>query len=259
MARNKYKNPPINELVIGVYFKEPMLALRAEHVGLFWSSVREEYPNSEQNIVIGDVETAGIQAPNEVFPMPRFWFFTEDESHLIQVQRNAFLLNWRKRKQDYPHYENLKMRFDAEYIRFIDFLEKEFSLNPLIERCELTYINVISDEAYFNSFSDVMNVIPSFSSPSIGSSGPKPSDFNLAYVYPIETDLSLRLNIQSRQNRKTGSDTLYFELRSIGALADGTKAEADILLDRAHDKIGDVFNVLTNPEIQHQYWHPIED
>jgi hypothetical protein len=37
-----------------------------------------------------------IDGPGEVFPLPRFWFVAKDEATLLQVQKNAFLFNWRK-------------------------------------------------------------------------------------------------------------------------------------------------------------------
>ena len=49
----KYKNPPVNEVVIGVYFNDSILAMRAEHVGLFWSSIASEFPEASQNVPIG--------------------------------------------------------------------------------------------------------------------------------------------------------------------------------------------------------------
>ncbi len=33
----KYKNPPINELVIGIYFERDVTSLRSEYVGVFWN------------------------------------------------------------------------------------------------------------------------------------------------------------------------------------------------------------------------------
>lgn len=79
--RRKYKHPPINEVVIGVYFKDPILAMRAEHVGLFWSGIASEFPEVAQNVPIGgDID---ISAPGEIFPMPRFWF-TSNEVPLVR-------------------------------------------------------------------------------------------------------------------------------------------------------------------------------
>ena len=44
----KFKRPPINELVIGVYFASEVATLQAEHIGIFWSSIRNEFPKIQQ-------------------------------------------------------------------------------------------------------------------------------------------------------------------------------------------------------------------
>ncbi len=255
--RVKYKNPPINELVMGLYFKEPIIKFRSEHVGIYWSKIRDEFPKSSQNMMIGDVN---IQVPNEIFPMPRFWFTTTDDVYLIQIQRNAFIFNWRRQNEEYPHYEPLKRKFDKNFSSFEKFCKEQFGVPQIdIERCELSYINIISDEQYFTSFSDTKNVIPSFEPLSFGAHGNNLKYFNLSYVYSYGENISLTVNLQTRRHKKTDKDALYFELKSSEALSQPTKAEADSWFDRAHEVIGDAFNRLTNPDVQRQYWQPRED
>lgn len=254
--RKKYKNPPINELVMGVYFREPIVPLRAEHIGLFWNRIRSEFPNCSQQLMIGGIE---IQVPEEIFPLPRFWFVSSDESVLIQVQRNTFLFNWRKRDGEYPHYEQLKKSFDKYYYEFIKFIGDEFSISePAIAKSELTYINMIEDQPYFQKFSDIGSVLPSFVVPPIPAGDQAGADFNVSYVYVIDAQLSLAVTAQSRRNRNSGKDVLYLELRSTGAPIGGSKVEADTLLDRAHDVIGETFNSLTSAKVQSEFWQPKE-
>src|SRR5262249_14830067 len=121
----KFKHPPINELVIGVYFNLPLLAMRAEHIGLFWHAIRGEFPNAAQAgpiMASAESQAAIVPAPDELYPLPRFWFVSPDDTMLVQLQRNAFLVNWRKRDQVYPHYDAVKQSFDRLYGLFIDFL-----------------------------------------------------------------------------------------------------------------------------------------
>jgi hypothetical protein len=49
-----------------------------------------------------------LTGESEIYPMPRFWLEAEDGTILMQIQKNAFLFNWRKREAQYPHYENVK-------------------------------------------------------------------------------------------------------------------------------------------------------
>jgi hypothetical protein len=66
-------------------------------------------------------ETAPLVAPVapieftiEQFPTPRFWFEAADGITLIQLQKNAFIFNWRKRDNDYPHFEAVKAAFAGQ-------------------------------------------------------------------------------------------------------------------------------------------------
>jgi hypothetical protein len=50
------------------------------------------------------------EVPGEMLPLPRFWFSNDAHPILVQVQRNAFMINWRRlpgaSPDEYPHYEN---------------------------------------------------------------------------------------------------------------------------------------------------------
>ncbi len=61
-ARMVFEKPPINELVIATFFP-PVPELRAEHVGLFWHTIRAEFPSSQQAPPLGDF--AQLQSPEE--------------------------------------------------------------------------------------------------------------------------------------------------------------------------------------------------
>src|SRR5581483_2193773 len=159
--RTKYSHPPINELVLGVYFNPPLINLRSEHVGLFWRTVRDEFPKLQQQSPIGDLF---IGAPNEHAPMPRYWLVAADDAHLLQIQRNAFLVNWRKRNDsDYPHFETVKKVFDQQYENLVAFLKAEADTGEVtIDVCELTYINLIEAGEYWKEVGGVSAVVPSF-------------------------------------------------------------------------------------------------
>jgi uncharacterized protein (TIGR04255 family) len=248
--RRKYRNPPINEVVIGVYFADPILAMRAEHIGLFWSGIKEDFPEVKQNVPIGNID---IPAPEEIFPLPRFWFTSRDGAYLIQVQRNAFLLNWRKKDSAYPHYEEVKTKFDEFFELFRSFCERQFGIARLgIARCELNYVNLIGPPP-LRTFADTERVIPSFQPLSIGS-GRTVRGFSLTYEYPIASDLALTLIFQTRKNQQSGEDVLYLELRTGGALQAQSEDSRTVWFERAHDAIGDAFNTLTSDQVQKEHW-----
>src|SRR5690348_16675603 len=113
-GRTKFTNPPITELVIGL-FHLPLEGLRVQHIGSYWDRIRNNYPLCTQQppIQVPDAAPAAAfaQMPDETFPLPRFWFHNTTHPTLIQVQRNAFMFNWRLLpslpNNEYPHYETV--------------------------------------------------------------------------------------------------------------------------------------------------------
>jgi uncharacterized protein (TIGR04255 family) len=156
--RIKFKNPPIVELVVSL-FHLPLPELKAQHIGIYWDRARKKYPLcQQQNLVANPSERQPLQlqqplqlmrVPGEVFPLPRFWFYSDDHPTLVQVQRNAFFFNWRRLPSfppsEYPHYEKVMEDFWRELEDYKVFIQEhiERKLDP-IRRCELTYVNMIT-------------------------------------------------------------------------------------------------------------------
>ena len=244
----KFKNPPINELVIGVYFSPPLAKLRAEHIGLFWSKIQERFPHSQNAAPIGRIEIG----PDDIFPLPRFWFLSEDDSTLIQIQKNAFLVNWRKRESTYPHYDNVKKEFDKNFGEFVNFLKTIVGIEDVfIDRCELSYINNISASDFYRGLADVKKIIPSFSFPDTGLK--TLNGVNIKTSYKVTENTQLTITIQNRvikDEKKQEREILYYELRTSGKLAEASKSEADRWFEKSHDIIGSCFMNMVSEDAQ---------
>ena len=91
------------------------------------------------------------ETSDEFMSMSRFWFVSEDEVSSIQVQKSAFLLNWRRRSFKYPHFAaNLKPGFDKYLGIFMEFLRNDVGVEaPAISHYELAYVNVIELSDYW--------------------------------------------------------------------------------------------------------------
>jgi uncharacterized protein (TIGR04255 family) len=257
----KYKQPPINELIIGAYFDQP-LALRAEHIGLFWSKIRSHFPKIQQQpeIVLPIVGRLSFQIgfTDEPYPMPRFWLTSEDETILLQIQKNAFLLNWRKRDSEYPHFENVKSFFDQYLNTYSEFLKNDLGIQlPTLHIAELTYSNLIESTEYWRDVSDTTRLFPAISIPDPGLPIEGTPEFNYLTAYKLAPDLSLNVTVRSgRKASEAGKPVLVFELRAVGALGAAPKGVADAWYGRAHDAIGRCFTSMTSPDIQRRYWQP---
>src|SRR5258705_177911 len=82
--------------------------------------------------------------------LQRIWLISEDETFLLQIQRNAFLLNWRKRDGAYPHFDSIKAEFLTQLDQFFRFIESTLQLSvPVIGACELQYINAVEPTEYW--------------------------------------------------------------------------------------------------------------
>ena len=117
------------------------------------------------------MQPTGSPGPGEVYPTPRFWLISENASILVQIQRNAFLLNWRKGKgnDEYPRFWKVKSEFDRYYSAFAVFVSHELHTEmPLIQTTELTYSNLVDERPPWRSAGDTSNVIPDFSIPDVG-------------------------------------------------------------------------------------------
>jgi uncharacterized protein (TIGR04255 family) len=254
-----FNKPPLEEVIVGAYFAQP-IPLRLEHVGLFWSEVRKELPAIQQvpelALPFGPTQTFGSIGPGELYPMPRFWLISEDESILVQVQRNAFLLNWRKRNDEYPIFAGVKWKFDRYYSAFASFVSRELHTEmPAIQTTELTYSNLVDECPQWSGAADTSKVIPGFSFPDVGVLRPGPIDFNQVTVYGLQPDLMLNVAIRTARRPKNATVTvLAFDLRTIGALGSAAKTEADDWYERAHETIIRAFTAMTAQDIQRDHW-----
>ena len=144
-----FDSPPINEVVMATYFNPPLVDLRSQHIGLFWEEIRKEFPVVRQQVPVGVGPDIG---PDEPFPMPRYWFIASDDINLVQIQKNAFMFNWRRRGQNqYPGFQDIKLNFDRLYSDFENFLRHRIGISEVpVGLCELTYIDAIEECDYWH-------------------------------------------------------------------------------------------------------------
>ena len=117
-----YRRPPVIEVVCGLRFA-PLKKLKIPHIGQFWERVRTKFPNCEHAIPL-DVGLGSLD-PATGLPVPRVWLINKSDDRLIQLQRDAFLYNWRKsrRTKKYPRYRNIIKEFKKSLGIFEVYLE----------------------------------------------------------------------------------------------------------------------------------------
>jgi uncharacterized protein (TIGR04255 family) len=264
--RIKFTNPPVNELVIAL-FHLPLMDLKAQHIGIYWDKIRHKYPLSEQHPVVFDsqstLSTATLMAaPDELYPLPRFWFYNNALPTLIQVQRNSFMLNWRLLPSlpnaEYPHYETVAEDFWRElddYKAFIqDFVGGK--LDP-IQRCELTYVNVIPPNELFSKPEEFVNVLPLLSSLySIENSERRFAGMVGNVGYRVNPSLLIELGVRLGRRTDMGEIAVGLELKAHGVPSDLSLEAARGWFDAAHDATYKLFLDATGKEMQEKIWRP---
>ena len=259
----EFSNPPINEVVLATYFNPPVADLRNEHIGLLWEKIRYDFPTVQQQPPLPP--RPGTE-PNILgtgfFPMPRYWFVGRDDTYVIQIQKDAFIFNWRRREGSvYPRFDsNIKPTFDKYYNLFAEFVRTEVDQPSLsLELCELTYINSIDRCDLWLSVEDAPNVIPSFSLPNLGSDA-DPLFFNCGYAYDVGSDTTLNLGFRTVASPGAPKATkLVVEIRLRGKPEQQTKFGADKWFQASHERINKLFKGITSREMQEKYWQPVKE
>jgi uncharacterized protein (TIGR04255 family) len=137
--------------------------------GLFWASIRDEFPVSEAVAAASpDIERYDGFSPTqpsvELVPadaLPRAYFRNPDAGELVQVQPDRFTFNWLKTGPDhsYPHSEATLDRFSDLYRSFENFVASRGLGEVRILQCELTNVNAIPVSDVGETFADVATVL----------------------------------------------------------------------------------------------------
>lgn len=249
----KYKNPPIHEIICGVRF-DSIKHLQSGHFGILWQKFKRDFPKTEDQDLIGAISQEDFGNISKL-PLPRIWFIHKNENELIQVQRNCFLHNWRKRRADdiYPGYEKVVDNFERYLSLFQDFLVAENLGNLNAIEYELTYIDLIPQGQGWKNFDDLEKVFPTFLS--ITRQDMLSIDvrsINWQTIYGLPNDLG-QLRIAIRTAKRTSDD---HHLLHIEFNAHGSKRDQPIRnwFNASHNAIIELFSNFVSNEIQDKFW-----
>lgn len=151
-----FGNPPIDEVVFGI--PHAPLPNHPQVLTNFRNQVKDGYPGFQyQPRLQHDVEQLSDDPPPFLQPAlqpilqpgdaSRTWLVGTDDSHLIQIQDDLFLFNWRKRQAPYPRFERLLERFEHLYRQYDSAVDSAGGppLQPI--QVEFSYVNWIDDLA----------------------------------------------------------------------------------------------------------------
>ena len=248
-----YENPPIDEIVCGMRF-DPIKQLQSGHLGILWQRFRSDFPRTEDQNLLGPMSQEDLGSPDKP-PLPRVWFIHENENELIQVQRNRFLYNWRKRQpyDEYPGYETVIEDFERYLSGFEKFLLEENLGNLVAREYELTYIDLIPKGQGWENPNDLAKVFPnmlSLTGQSVLLNGVQGINWQTIFGLPNNVG-QLIVSIRNAQRIPDNQQIIYIESKAVSS---GSYKPIRGWFNTAHNTIGKFFSNLVSKEIQEKFW-----
>lgn len=165
-----FARPPVIEVALSVQFQS-LGELRTIHLGSLWERLGRNYFVSveEQPPLPRIVERFGVVrqaiAPQfeilNIAPLPRVLFVSSKGDEIVQVQKDRFTFNWRKRSEAdvYPRYESIEQQFMHFSGIFETFLKDEKLGSLRVEQAEVTYVNQIPQADIRRRVEEVISVL----------------------------------------------------------------------------------------------------
>jgi uncharacterized protein (TIGR04255 family) len=251
MASVRFTQPPLVEIAFSVEFIAPDFS--SVHLGLYWESIRSEFPlqQDSQPIIL---EEYGNSTP----PLRRVGFVSNDRSKIIQLQENLFIFNWRYNSQDETHhFKNILAQLIGYWNRF-----QEWWLNlegePIeVQQYELTYFNAIDQEnSGWHNAKDHAKVF-NFIEPKWSGflNVPESLDIQMNFLLPnhlgtlsVRVDqLSISSDDDEEEVTSESEDVVFFKLL---AQSTDTKISITEWFTSTHDYIVKAFLELTKEDAQ---------
>ncbi len=249
----KFENPPIDEIVCGISF-DSIKELKSGHFGILWQKFRPDFPKIEDQNLINPIPIEIVENLDKL-PLPRVWFIHKDENEIIQIQRNRFLHNWRKRRvnDEYPGYERVVENFEIYLSRFQEFLVEENLGNIVPQQYELTYIDLIPKGQGWESPGNLEKIFPNLLS--LTKQGILLSNVR-SVGWQIILDLPKGLGeiVISIRNAQRDSNKQEFIHMEFNAMSNRAYQPTLSWFGDAHNTIMNLFCNLISDEIQEEFW-----
>jgi uncharacterized protein (TIGR04255 family) len=168
----EYQKPPVVEVALSIQFNR-LVKFTVPYLGLYWSEVREQFPQQQVQPPIADEGEEAFETPGRVnfqvrvdlgLANPRCLFISKDGARLIQIQQDRFVFNWRRISPtlEYPRYENVRECFFKEFRHFADFIKRQGLGDVVPSNCEITYVNQIESGSVWQEFGKISQAFPLF-------------------------------------------------------------------------------------------------
>jgi uncharacterized protein (TIGR04255 family) len=145
-----FVRPPLDEVAADLQFSP--LPIKAADIGAFRSLIADEYPHSADVPPLPpSFETAGgPSVPPFALNLgggllPRSWFISSDDEHVVQLQADRLIINWRLRPNGgaYPRYPEVRQRLVAAHEALTVFIHQHGYPDIMPNQCDLSYFNKV--------------------------------------------------------------------------------------------------------------------
>lgn len=260
----EFNNPPVIEVYCRIIF-EKLTKLKGAHIGLFWPTVKSEFPDSDVKPNLApNIEKYGIDFYAgqeslllEIPPLPRTWFVSKDKREVLQIQQDQLINNWRKieTEDEYPRYKNIIGKFEEHLSNFSKFLSQNDLGSLAPQQYELTYINHISSLNGWNLGTPIEVIFPELKFSENKEILSQCETFNLLNTYLLpDEEGRLYSTIRTIKHPNHEEPIIQFQLMVRGI---GKKKSLETMrswFDQAHIWIVKGFTDLTNKETQKEKW-----
>jgi uncharacterized protein (TIGR04255 family) len=255
-----FEHAPLDEVVCGVRFGG--VEWSDIHFGLFYAELNGRYPQTQRRpplppFVFDQIHASEVQVTWTTEPdLPLLWYESATSPFLLQVQKDAFLVNWRRQsgRFTYPHFRTRQGgprgvwdHFLAEWELFRAFCETHKIGTPQVLACHLAYINHMVQGETWDKPIDLSNWfrflagLKSFESTDF---------FNMSVRYQVQ---ELTINTNVRHAIRTTDQKSIFIIDSVIAGKLPPQSTLETWFDKTHEGIVQQFVDQTTEEA-HEKW-----
>ena len=257
----RYERPPVVETVYSVQF-DP-IAAQSVRIAQYWPFVKEVYKDIGVAQRLPAVFEPAYLTPNF---QPLTISFEQDnrvvfdgQSHLLQLQSDRFLMNWRKTSasSSYPGFDKNFPQFKDQLGRFSKYCRDEKLGELSFNQLELTYVNFIENLSVEKQLDFSHIFVDHFidSSSNRFLSNPESFNWNTSYKMPNGLGrLHTLANTVSLPDKPEGTQIIRVELTARGRPERFVEGEFDRWFQCAHEWVVRGFSDLVSGEFQKKHW-----
>lgn len=253
----EFNRPPVVETVLGAQFAR--LPLTTAHAGWFWKKyLGSEWPAV---VVVPRLEdrferfddaarawniTTPLRLLNKAEP-DRLQIVRSDEERMVQVQDSRFIYNWRKQKNEYPTYRQLRPEYEHLLERFQEFIREVDVGAVTYNQWEVVYVNHLPKGELWDSTADWIKIFPGFYAPHDAVESVQ------AIWSHVIAERAGRLFIEMRPAVANERDVIRVQITARGPTQDASAEALFAGFDLGHETIVNAFTAMTS-EAAHMYW-----